>query len=81
MNFSALSLRPYNETAFGMFLANDFNGDGIITRLELETSFDKYDANGKCCLCNSWWNDGEHFVNTVRWHCFIIWLKVANAGK
>ena len=28
-----------------MFLANDFNGDGITTLLELEASFDKYDAN------------------------------------
>jgi len=43
--FSALQLKPYNETALGMFLANDFNGDGIITLLELEASFDKYDAN------------------------------------
>ncbi|KAL4226436.1 ATP-dependent DNA helicase Q4 [Mactra antiquata] len=44
--FGALQLRPYNETAFGMFLANDFNSDGVITRLELESSFDKYDADG-----------------------------------
>jgi len=44
--YSAVQLQPYNETALGMFLANDFNGDGIITLLELEASFDKYDANG-----------------------------------
>lgn len=46
VSYGALSLRPYNETALGMFMANDFDRDGIITRLELESSFDKYDSNG-----------------------------------
>ncbi|XP_045166151.2 uncharacterized protein LOC123529714 [Mercenaria mercenaria] len=46
VSHGALSLRPYNETAYSMFLANDFDGNGVITRLELESSFDKYDANG-----------------------------------
>ncbi|XP_045165671.1 uncharacterized protein LOC123529410 [Mercenaria mercenaria] len=45
-SYGALSLRPYNETAYSMFLANDFDDNGVITRLELESSFDKYDANG-----------------------------------
>ena len=30
-----------------MFLSNDYNSDGVITLAELESSFDKYDANGK----------------------------------
>ncbi|KAH3820722.1 uncharacterized protein LOC127880534 [Dreissena polymorpha] len=45
-SYGALQLKPYNETALSMFLANDFNHDGVITLVELESSFDKYDANG-----------------------------------
>ncbi|XP_052782057.1 visinin-like protein 1 [Mya arenaria] len=44
--YGALQLQPYNETALGMFIANDPNADGVITCVELEASFDKYDMNG-----------------------------------
>ena len=43
----SVDLQPYNETAYSMFLSNDYNSDGVITLAELESSFDKYDANGK----------------------------------
>merc|ERR1711909_64842 len=41
-----IDLKPYNETALMMFHGEDTNGDGMITRIELEQLFDKYDANG-----------------------------------
>lgn len=46
VSYGAVSLKPYNETASGMFAATDYDSDGVITRVEIEASFDKYDANG-----------------------------------
>jgi len=41
-----LDLKPYNFTAQMMFHAEDVNADNCLTRLELESLFLKYDANG-----------------------------------
>lgn len=40
------AVEPYNLTATIMFLVEDLNQDGVMTVVELDAIFDKYDANG-----------------------------------
>ncbi|ESO92785.1 hypothetical protein LOTGIDRAFT_162267 [Lottia gigantea] len=43
--FHTNNLKPYNDTAYGMFHANDFNRDGIFERVEINFTFQIYDSN------------------------------------
>ena len=40
-------LKPYDVNAAMMFHLEDNNQDGVMTKDELEASFDKFDTNGK----------------------------------
>ncbi|XP_012943867.1 uncharacterized protein LOC101845039 [Aplysia californica] len=42
----AIDLKPYNETAHGMFISTDSNMDGVLSRDELDATFKGYDTNG-----------------------------------